>query len=145
MPRIFSRIISATISLESGFTPWSAKTPRMPNSSPRPHAASKRSRRTSSLAVTPRMSVVSAGTPPRDSLAASRYPSRSSLSRFSVSAGAGPLRAGMEKFAVRWKTVSWLACSAISGMDWMPDEPVPMTATRLPVKSTPWWGQRLVK
>ena len=27
----------------------------------------------------------------------------------------------------------------------MPEEPVPMTATRLPVKSTPSWGQRLVK
>ncbi len=27
----------------------------------------------------------------------------------------------------------------------MPDEPVPITATRLPLKSTPWCGQRLVK
>ena len=34
---------------------------------------------------------------------------------------------------------------AISGIDWMPDEPVPMTPTRLPVKSTPSCGQRLVK
>ena len=31
------------------------------------------------------------------------------------------------------------------GIDWMPDEPVPITPTRLPVKSTPSWGQRLVK
>ena len=46
---------------------------------------------------------------------------------------------------MRWKTVSWLAWRAMSGMDWMPDEPVPMTATRWPVKSTPSWGQRLVK
>ena len=74
-----------------------------------------------------------------------RYPSGSSSSRFSWSAGTGPLCAGMEKFAVRWKTVSWLAWRAMSGMDWMPDEPVPMTATRWPVKSTPSCGQRLVK
>ena len=51
----------------------------------------------------------------------------------------------MEKFGVRWNTVSAPACSAISGIDWMPDEPVPMTATRLPVKSTPSCGHRLVK
>ena len=31
------------------------------------------------------------------------------------------------------------------GIDWMPEEPVPMTPTRLPVRSTPSWGQRLVK
>ena len=31
------------------------------------------------------------------------------------------------------------------GIDWMPDEPVPITPTRLPVRSTPSWGQRLVK
>ena len=72
-----------------------------------------------------------------DHRAACRYPSRSSPSCFSWAAAAGPLCAGMEKFAVRWKTVSWLASRAMSGMDWMPDEPVPMTATRWPVKSTP--------
>ena len=31
--------------------------------------------------------------------------------------------------------------SAIRGMIWMPDEPVPITPTRLPVKSTGSWGQ----
>jgi hypothetical protein len=30
------------------------------------------------------------------------------------------------------------------GIDWMPDDPVPMTATRLPEKSTPACGHRLV-
>ncbi len=55
-----------------------------------------------------------------------------------------PLAAGAEKLGVRWNTVSWAACSAMSGIDWMPDEPVPITATRWPVKSTPSWGQRLV-
>ena len=57
----------------------------------------------------------------------------------------GPLYAGIEKFGVRWKTVSCDACDAMIGIDWMPDDPVPMTATRLPVKSTPSCGQLLVK
>ena len=30
------------------------------------------------------------------------------------------------------------------GMLWIADEPVPITPTRLPVKSTPSWGQRPV-
>ena len=86
------------------------------------------------------------GTPPRDHRAASRYASRSSASSSRAASGdAGPLWAGIEKFGVRWKTVSSAACSAMSGIDWMPDEPVPMTPTRLPVKSTPSCGQRLVK
>ena len=34
---------------------------------------------------------------------------------------------------------------AISGITWMPVEPVPITATRLPVKSTGSWGQLLVQ
>ena len=62
-----------------------------------------------------------------------------------MSAGTGPLWAGIEKFGVRWNTVSCAACSAMIGIDWMPDEPVPITATRLPVKSTPSWGHRLVQ
>ena len=53
----------------------------------------------------------------------------------------GVLLAGTLKLAVRWKTVTCAACSAICGIDWMPDEPVPITATRLPVKSTPSCGQ----
>ena len=57
------------------------------------------------------------------------------------SAERGRLPAGIVKFGVRWKTVRWAACSAMIGMDWMPEEPVPMTATRMPVKSTPSWGQ----
>ena len=57
----------------------------------------------------------------------------------------GPFRAGMEKFGVRWKTVSCSARSAMIGIDCTADDPVPITATRLPVKSTPSWGQVLVK
>jgi hypothetical protein len=55
------------------------------------------------------------------------------------------LRAGTEKFGVRWKTVTRSDSSAMRGIDWMPDDPMPMTATRLPVKSTPSWGHRPVK
>jgi len=57
----------------------------------------------------------------------------------------GPLRAGIEKLGVRWNTVSWSASAAIRGIDWTADEPVPITATRFPVKSTPSWGHVLVK
>ena len=40
--------------------------------------------------------------------------------------------AGNVYCAVRWKTVTCFATFAISGMDWIPDEPVPMTPTFLP-------------
>ena len=47
----------------------------------------------------------------------------------------------MLKFGVRWNTTNCAACSASRGMTWMPDEPVPMTPTRWPLKSTPSCGQ----
>ena len=37
--------------------------------------------------------------------------------------------------------MSCAACPAMTGIDWMPDEPVPITPTRWPVKSTPSCGQ----
>lgn len=43
--------------------------------------------------------------------------------------------------AVRWNTVTCRARSAISGMAWIPEEPVLITPTRLPVKSTSRCGQ----
>ncbi|WP_242473281.1 hypothetical protein [Blastococcus sp. TML/M2B] len=70
--RIFSRMNSATISLDSGLVPWSAKTLVITCSSPASHAASSRSRRTSSGVPTPVSSVASPGTPIRDHLPASR-------------------------------------------------------------------------
>ena len=51
-----------------------------------------------------------------------------------------PWRAGTVYCGVRWNTVRWPACLAITGIDCTPLEPVPMTPTRLPVKSTPSWG-----
>ena len=50
----------------------------------------------------------------------------------------------MLKFGVRWNTVSRAACSAMIGIDWIADEPVPMTPTLSPVKSRPSCGQRPV-
>ncbi|CAB4724348.1 unannotated protein [freshwater metagenome] len=84
-------------------------------------------------------------TPPADSRWAWRKPSRSDQYSSRTVSGTGPLYAGIEKLGVRWNTVSDLACDAMIGMDWMADDPVPMTATRLPVKSTPSCGQRLVR
>jgi hypothetical protein len=43
------------------------------------------------------------------------------------------------------RTAYRTACAAMSGMHWMPEDPVPTTATRLPVKSAPSWGHRLVR
>ncbi len=45
--------------------------------------------------------------------------------------------AGTDQVAVRWNTVSSLACCAMIGIDWIADEPVPITPTRELVKSTP--------
>jgi len=43
--------------------------------------------------------------------------------------------------AVRWKTVRCSATCATIGVICIPDEPVPMMPTRLPVSSTPSRGQ----
>jgi hypothetical protein len=85
------------------------------------------------------------GTPTRDHFAAWRYAARSVSSAARRSGSTGPLPAGSEKFAVRWNTVTCLAWRAISGIDCTPDEPVPITATRLPAKLTSSCGHRLVK
>lgn len=52
---------------------------------------------------------------------------------------------GTLKLGERWKTVSACASRAMMGETWMPDEPVPMTPTRLPSKDAPSSGQRAVK
>jgi hypothetical protein len=51
---------------------------------------------------------------------------------------------------VRWKTNRWPTFGWISGMNWAADDPVPMAATRWPVRSCPWshraeWKQWPVK
>src|SRR6202035_5831990 len=49
---------------------------------------------------------------------------------------------GTAKFAVRWNTYRCSATAAISGATWIPEDPVPTSPTRLPVKSTPSFGHR---
>ena len=80
----------------------------------------------------------------KDSRICRRRSSKPSTTSRAVSGSSGPFHAGALKFGVRWNTMSSDACSAMTGIDWMPDEPVPTTATRLPVKSTPSCGQRPV-
>ena len=61
-----------------------------------------------------------------------------------VSASMGLLCNGAHQFGWRWNTVSCFAVFAISWMTCTPVAPVPMTATRLPAKSTGSCGQRAV-
>jgi AcrR family transcriptional regulator len=63
------------------------------------------------------------------------------LASATFSAVSGRFPSGIEKFGVRWNTTVSAACSASSGIAWMPDEPVPITASRLPVRSTSSCGQ----
>ena len=53
----------------------------------------------------------------------------------------GALLSGAAQFGRRWNTVSVPASLATSGMSWMAVAPVPITATRLPVRSMGSWGQ----
>ena len=54
----------------------------------------------------------------------------------------GALLSGVHQLAVRWYTVREATLSAMEGMICTPLDPVPMTATRLPAKSTGVGGHR---
>ena len=54
----------------------------------------------------------------------------------------GWLFSGVAQVALRWYITSDSTSPAIAGPIWTPVEPVPMTATRLPLKSTGVFGQR---
>jgi hypothetical protein len=45
---------------------------------------------------------------------------------------------GSTQPGVRWKTVIAATSGWMAGTIWTADEPVPMTATRLPDRSAPW-------
>ena len=109
------------------------------------HALSYAAKRSSSDTASALTVATGSGTPAWDHFAASRYSPRFVRNLCSFASGIAPLLAGIEKLGVRWKTVSCAAWDAMIGMDWIAEEPVPMTATRLPEKSTPSCGQRLVK
>ena len=55
----------------------------------------------------------------------------------------GRLRCGMTHGAVRWKTCSLPTLGWISGTNWIAEAPVPITATRSPLRSWPWshWAE----
>ena len=82
--------------------------------------------------------------PKKDWRAATRLTSRCAFQAAARSGSVGPLCAGTLKLGVRWITKRRSACLAISVTAWIPEEPVPMTATRLPVKSTGSSGHRAV-
>ena len=81
------------------------------------------------------------GTPKPDVRCAARQERWSAFIAAVSSSPSGRLPAGIEKFGVRWNTVMSDACRAMIGIDWMPELPVPITPSRLPVRSTPSRGQ----
>ena len=66
----------------------------------------------------------------------SRIASKSARSCACSSGVIGALLSGVHQLAVRWYTVSDATSPAIAGISCTPLDPVPMTATRLPAKST---------
>ena len=56
----------------------------------------------------------------------------------------GALLSGVHQLADRWYTVSDATSSAITGITCTPLDPVPITATRLPAKSTGVAGHKPV-
>ena len=65
-----------------------------------------------------------------------RIDSKSARSCACSSGVIGRLLSGVHQLAVRWYTVSEATSSAIAAISCTPLDPVPITATRLPTKST---------
>ena len=84
------------------------------------------------------------GTRATDVFSVSRIASKSARSCACSSAVIGALLSGVHQLAVRWYTVSEATSSAMAGISCTPLDPVPMTATRLPAKSTGVAGHRPV-
>ncbi len=74
----------------------------------------------------------------------SQMASKSARSCACSSGVIGALLSGVHQLAVRWYTVKDAASPAMAGITWTPLDPVPMTATRFPAKSTGWVGHRPV-
>ena len=74
--------------------------------------------------------------PVTDVFSISRIASKSARSCACSSGVIGALLSGVHQLAVRWYTVSEATSSAMTGTICTPLDPVPMTATRLPAKST---------
>ena len=82
--------------------------------------------------------------PDGDVSSVSHMASKSALSRACSSGVIGRLLSGVHQLAVRWYTVSEATSPAMAGITCTPLDPVPMTATRLPAKSTGVVGHRPV-
>ena len=82
------------------------------------------------------------GTRASDVFSVSRIASKSARSCACSSGVIGALLSGVHQLAVRWYTVSEATSPAMAGISCTPLDPVPMTATRLPAKSTGVAGHR---
>ena len=102
----------------------------MPYNVPDSQAASNRLARAASSTLSAECSGI--GTTHAGARVAHRLPVLAGvrLALVHASGSSGAFLAGIEKFGVRWNTVRCSACSAMSGIDWIPDEPVPTTPTR---------------
>ena len=100
------------------------------------HIFSKNARRSSSESSKVARSCTGWRNPLGDVFSVSRIASKSARSCACSSGVIGALLSGVHQLAVRWYTVSDATSSAMDGISCTPLDPVPMTATRLPAKST---------
>ena len=100
------------------------------------HIFSKNARRSSGESSEVERSWMRWRKPLGDVLSVSRIVSKSALSRACSPGVIGALLSGVHQLAVRWYTTREATVSAMEGMICTPLDPVPMTATRWPAKST---------
>ncbi len=135
---------SATTSLASCDTSTSVYAPRNGIPPPACHRSVNSRCTSSGGSDSTGRPVPAIGTPRNDSRASARYSRYRDLKASSSASSHGRFLFGTAKFAVRWNTYRCSATAAISGATWMPVDPVPMSPTRLPAKSTPSCGHRAV-
>ena len=145
MPRILSRTNSAACSFAALLVHMSVNASRKP----KPPCAQRRSnssRRSSSPTSSADLSLATHDpkTPCTVRLACSRFAANGQLhARLLRRVARAVVRRNAEvRRALEHRDV--LGLPAMTGIDWIPDEPVPMTPTLRPLKSTPSWGQRPV-
>jgi hypothetical protein len=141
---IFPATKSTALALASGLIARSLNAPPTAKP-PRAHRSSKMRRRCSASTSRAEIGLGSdVRKPPCDIRSSRRFSSRRAFQSAMAAMSRGRLWAGTLKLGVRWKMVRRRAWSAMTGIDWMAEEPVPITPTRWPVKSTPSRGQRPV-
>ena len=108
------------------------------------HISSKNAARSSSESSKAARSCGTWRNPLGDVLSVARIDSKSLRSCACSSGVMGALLSGVHQLGERCSTVTEAAVSAMTGMICTPLDPVPTTATRLPVKSTGAVGHRPV-